>query len=164
MIQKFKLSKKILVVGVICLVLVSMAYFYANAHENSKYVKPIGKLIMGTDQALHDAIIDYCQQDSHLECDTKVLGHDDKYAYALLHRTWYDDIHTKNAKGGTVAVDQARYTYTPNPLKITAVAYQGDDNVGPSIQSLYPRPMYDSARKMWFSWISQPSMDARAKQ
>lgn len=164
MLQKLKLSKKILIVGVNCLVLGIISCLYVNNYENSKYIKPVSKLIPGDNQVFREAVINHCQQAARLLCDAKILGHDDKYAYALLHRTWYANIHTADAKPGTVAADQCRFMYSADPLKVTDFACMGDDNSNPSIESLYPRQIYNSAKKIWFSWISQPAMDARAKQ
>lgn len=139
-------------------------YLYANNRENNQYVKPIGKLIYGDNEIFRNAVISYCQQDARLLCDVKVLGHDDRYLYVLLYRTWYENIHTANAKPGTRAADECRAAYADNPLRISDFQCMGDGNMNPSIQSLYPKKMYDSARKIWFSWISETAMDAKAKE
>jgi hypothetical protein len=158
-------KRKVAIIVFALVALVASSYAIYNFYENNKYAKPEGKLTMGGSTIYRNTIINYCEQEPNQICDAKVLGSDSKYIYAMVVRTGYKGIHTQAATETYQYADDARYVYNNNPLKITGVMYVGDDNSNPSVESIYPRKIYQASLDNWFNtWISQSSLYAKAKQ
>ncbi len=134
----------------IAILLLLSASAILNAIRESKvhYAQAIGVLHTDDQPGQALAIVIYVEKMSKdngitAVCSAKVFGYDAKYIYGSTICAWSRPDGSLLGSGS----DYSRYTYTgpiDNPT-VTGVVSQGNDDLNPSLESIYPSQIYHIA-------------------
>lgn len=140
------------VIGVIVLIFGVPFAINIIRESNIKYAQPVGELKIESRPDQELAVVIYAEKqaetvipDTRAHCSATSYGYDSKYIYASVICGVYKSNGELGPQG--IGTEYGRYTYEGSyydPI-VTKVENQGEDNVNPSLESIYPAQMFHLA-------------------
>ena len=121
--------------------------------NNINYVQPVGQLVIDNKSGQDLAVIEFnntriasYDNATGVRSSATVYGYDAKYIYARV--SWDFRFGENGSRSG--GTDYGRFAYEgsatdPFGPTVTSAEFQGNDNLNPSLESLFPRKIYDVA-------------------